>query len=156
MVEKLDDHLMKMGKGSTGSKGEQEEWQPNFPLPVLQPVQEQTWSLPTAQTSMSYIKSCRAESAEHFFWQIKKNKIFYRNYLKIYKQRRKETTMDQNTINRINELARKSKGEGLTLEEKEEQRKLRAEYIAAIRMNMRAQLDNIDIQEKRWNDYQFR
>lgn len=56
--------------------------------------------------------------------------------------------MDQNTINRINELARKSKGEGLTLEEKEEQRKLRAEYIAAIRMNMRAQLDNIDIQEK--------
>ena len=56
--------------------------------------------------------------------------------------------MDQNTINRINELARKSKGEGLTPEEKEEQRKLRTEYIAAIRMNMRAQLDNIDIQEK--------
>lgn len=56
--------------------------------------------------------------------------------------------MDQKTIDRINELARKSKSQGLTAEEKEEQKKLRAEYIAVIRMNMRAQLDNIDIQEK--------
>lgn len=56
--------------------------------------------------------------------------------------------MNQKTIDRINELARKSKTEGLTAEEKEEQKKLRAEYIAVIRMNMRAQLDNIDIVEK--------
>ncbi len=56
--------------------------------------------------------------------------------------------MDQKTINRINELARKAKTEGLTPEEKEEQKKLRTEYIAVIRMNLRAQLDNIDIQEK--------
>ena len=56
--------------------------------------------------------------------------------------------MDQKTIDRINELASKAKTTGLTEQEKEEQRKLRAEYIAVIRMNLRAQLDNIDIQEK--------
>lgn len=56
--------------------------------------------------------------------------------------------MDQKKIDRINELARKSKSVGLTAEEKEEQKKLRTEYIAIIRMNMRSQLDNIDIQEK--------
>ena len=56
--------------------------------------------------------------------------------------------MDQKTIERINELDRKAKTEGLTPEEKEEQKKLRTEYIAVIRMNLRAQLDNIDIQEK--------
>lgn len=56
--------------------------------------------------------------------------------------------MDQTTIDRINVLARKSKTEGLTPEEREEQKKLRAEYIAVIRMNMRAQLDNIDVVEK--------
>ena len=55
--------------------------------------------------------------------------------------------MNQEKINRINELARKSKGEGLTPEEKEEQKKLRTEYIANIRMNLRAQLDNISVQE---------
>ena len=37
---------------------------------------------------------------------------------------------------------------GLTPEEKEEQKKLRAEYIASVRMNLRTQLDNINIQEK--------
>lgn len=56
--------------------------------------------------------------------------------------------MKQEQIERINELARKSKTTGLTPEEKEEQKKLRAEYIASVRMNMRTQLDNINIQEK--------
>ena len=51
-------------------------------------------------------------------------------------------------IDRINELARKSKAEGLTEEEKAEQAKLRQEYIAAVRLNLRTQLDNINIQEK--------
>lgn len=55
--------------------------------------------------------------------------------------------MDSNMIERINALARKSKSEGLTDEEKKEQEKLRREYIAAIRMNIRTQLDNIDIRE---------
>ena len=51
-------------------------------------------------------------------------------------------------IVRINELARKARAEGLTPEEKAEQQKLRQEYIAAVRMNLRTQLDSIDIQEK--------
>lgn len=51
-------------------------------------------------------------------------------------------------IERINELARKSRTEGLTPEEKVEQQKLRQEYIAAVKMNLRTQLDNIDVQEK--------
>lgn len=56
--------------------------------------------------------------------------------------------MKQEQIERINELARKSKTTGLTPEEKEEQKKLRAEYIASVRMNLKTQLDNINIQEK--------
>ncbi len=50
-------------------------------------------------------------------------------------------------IERINELARKEKSVGLTAEEKLEQAKLRGAYIASIRANLRAQLDNIDIQQ---------
>ena len=56
--------------------------------------------------------------------------------------------MDAEKIDRINTLAHKAKSVGLTEEEKKEQDKLRREYIAAIRMNLRAQLDNIDMQEK--------
>ena len=55
--------------------------------------------------------------------------------------------MDEKLIDRINELAHKAKAEGLTEAEKEERTKLRNEYIASIRMNLRSQLDNIDIQE---------
>ena len=56
--------------------------------------------------------------------------------------------MDSSRIDRINFLARKSKREGLTEEEKKDQALLRREYIAAIRMNVRTQLDNISIQEE--------
>lgn len=54
--------------------------------------------------------------------------------------------MDQKKIDRINELYHKSKGEGLTPAEKEEQARLRKEYIMAIRKNMRGTLNNISIQ----------
>lgn len=53
--------------------------------------------------------------------------------------------MNQEKIDRINELYRKSKAEGLTNEEKKEQELLRKEYIANVRKNLRAQLDNIDV-----------
>lgn len=53
-------------------------------------------------------------------------------------------TMDER-IKRINELYHKSQNEGLTEEEKEEQKKLRAEYIASYRNNLRAQLDSITV-----------
>lgn len=51
-------------------------------------------------------------------------------------------------INRINELARKSKTVGLTDVEKEEQAVLRAEYIKNVRESLRANLNNISIVEK--------
>ncbi|MCR5635551.1 MAG: DUF896 domain-containing protein [Lachnospiraceae bacterium] len=58
--------------------------------------------------------------------------------------------MDE-TIERINELAHKQKGEGLNEEEKEEQRLLRQKYIAAIKGNLKAQLDNIRIVDENGN-----
>lgn len=53
--------------------------------------------------------------------------------------------MDESRINRINELYHKSKAEGLTAAEKEEQAKLRAGYLSDIRANIRGQLNNIDL-----------
>ena len=50
-------------------------------------------------------------------------------------------------IKRINELYHKSQEEGLTEEEKAEQKQLREEYIASVRGNLKSQLDNINIQE---------
>jgi uncharacterized protein YnzC (UPF0291/DUF896 family) len=48
-------------------------------------------------------------------------------------------------IARINELAAKSKTEeGLTKEEKNEQKKLREQYLQSIRENVRSQLERIE------------
>lgn len=55
--------------------------------------------------------------------------------------------MNETKIARINELARKSKAEGLTEEEKKEQQLLRQEFLANVRRNLKSQLDNIDIEE---------
>ncbi len=51
-------------------------------------------------------------------------------------------------IARINELYHKSQEQGLTPEEKEEQAKLRREYIDSIKNNLRSQLNNINIQNE--------
>lgn len=51
--------------------------------------------------------------------------------------------MEDNRITRINELYHKSQKEGLTEAEKEEQVRLRKEYIAAIRKNLRGTLDQV-------------
>ena len=56
--------------------------------------------------------------------------------------------MEKSRINRINELARKAKTVGLTPDERKEQQRLRKEFLAVFRMNLRAQLDNIDIEEE--------
>jgi uncharacterized protein YnzC (UPF0291/DUF896 family) len=55
--------------------------------------------------------------------------------------------MDNVKIDRINALAHKAKSVGLTEEEKAEQAELRKEYLAAVRGNLRAQLNNISIKE---------
>ena len=51
--------------------------------------------------------------------------------------------MEKEKIDRINELAHKSKGEGLTDAEKEEQRILRMEFLAEIRADFRVTLESI-------------
>lgn len=51
-------------------------------------------------------------------------------------------------IARINELYHKSQAEGLSEEEKAEQKQLRQEYILSIRGALKSQLDNIDIQNE--------
>ena len=55
--------------------------------------------------------------------------------------------MDEAKIARINELARLAKAEGLTEEQKKEQQLLRQEFLAAVRQNLKSQLDNIDMQQ---------
>ena len=55
--------------------------------------------------------------------------------------------MDASRIDRINELYHKSQSVGLTEEEKEEQARLRQEYVAAIRGSLRKNLNNISIKE---------
>lgn len=55
-------------------------------------------------------------------------------------------------IGRINELAKKSKSIGLTEEEKEEQQRLRQEYLKIFRGNMKATLMNTKVVDKEGND----
>ena len=55
--------------------------------------------------------------------------------------------MDASRIARTNELYHKSQAVGLTEEEKEEQARLRQEYVAAIRGSLRNNLNNISIKE---------
>ena len=54
-------------------------------------------------------------------------------------------TMDE-TIKRINELYHKSQKEGLTEEEKAEQKVLRQKYVESVRNNLRGQLENMSIE----------
>lgn len=56
--------------------------------------------------------------------------------------------MEEAKILRINELAKKAKNEGLSEAEKKEQKTLRDEYIASVRRNFRATLDNIKFVDK--------
>ena len=57
-----------------------------------------------------------------------------------------EIFMKQEQIDRINALYRKSQAEGLTEAEKEEQAMLRKAYVADVKRNLVAQLNNIDMQ----------
>ena len=55
-------------------------------------------------------------------------------------------------IKKINELAHKAKTIGLTESEKEEQQKLRQEYLAIFRGNMKNTLLNVKVIDEEGND----
>lgn len=59
--------------------------------------------------------------------------------------------MEQKKIDRINELARKMKAEGLTEDEKAEQAVLRREYIDSFKRSLTGQLDNMYIVDEKGN-----
>ena len=56
--------------------------------------------------------------------------------------------MDQSVLDRINALYHKSQQAGLTDAEKQEQARLRKQYVAAVMSNFESQLNNIDIQNE--------
>jgi len=60
--------------------------------------------------------------------------------------------MENKKLDRINTLAKKSREEGLTEEEKLEQKKLREEYIAEYRRGLQMQLDNMYVLDKDGNE----
>ena len=57
----------------------------------------------------------------------------------------------QEKIDRINELARLQRAEGLTEAERLEQASLRREYIEAFRMNLKSQLDHTYVVDDQGN-----
>ncbi|HEM5477227.1 TPA: DUF896 family protein [Streptococcus suis] len=60
--------------------------------------------------------------------------------------------MEQAKIDRINELARKKKTEGLTEEELQEQAALREEYTEGYRRSVRAHIEGIKVVDEDGND----
>ena len=59
--------------------------------------------------------------------------------------------MKQEKIDRINELARKAKADGLTVEEEAEREALRLEYKEAILGSLRSHLENTWIVDEKGN-----
>ena len=64
--------------------------------------------------------------------------------------------MEQSKIERINFLAKKQKGDGLTPEEKEEQAILRREYIDSFKRNLVANLENTYIVDENGNKHKVK
>ena len=59
--------------------------------------------------------------------------------------------MEKEKLDRINELARKQKAEGLTEQEKEEQAILRREYIESYKRSLISQLENTYVVDDKGN-----
>lgn len=64
--------------------------------------------------------------------------------------------MDQKQIERINELARKARTEGLTEWEEAEQAALRREYVDAVLGNLRSQLDHTYVVDEKGHKEKLR
>lgn len=64
--------------------------------------------------------------------------------------------MTEDLIKRINELAKKSKNEGLSDEEKNEQQALRAQYIQEFRQGVKNTLNNVYIVDENGEEKKLR
>lgn len=64
--------------------------------------------------------------------------------------------MDKKKLDRISELSRKQRSEGLNEEELAEQKILREEYLQSIRNNFRSVLENIEFTDKEWGIYMLK
>lgn len=60
--------------------------------------------------------------------------------------------LPDNLLDRINDLARKKKDEGLTEEEKAEQKELRQQYLKQFRGQMEEQLSSIKVVDEEGED----
>ena len=60
--------------------------------------------------------------------------------------------LSKEKLNRINELAKKSKTEGLNQKEKEEQKKLREEYLKNVRSSFKNQFKTMTVIDPAGND----
>jgi uncharacterized protein YnzC (UPF0291/DUF896 family) len=60
--------------------------------------------------------------------------------------------LSKNKLDRINQLARKAKAEGLTEKEKKEQKQLRSEYLKNVRRSFTNQLKSSTIIDPAGND----
>lgn len=63
-----------------------------------------------------------------------------------------DEVMEEKKIERINELARKKKTEGLTPEETRERAQLHKEYIEGYRRSLRSQIEGIKLVDEAGND----
>lgn len=60
--------------------------------------------------------------------------------------------LSKEKLARINELSKKSKTVGLTMNEAKEQSKLRSEYLETFRKSMSVTLENVTIYDPKGND----
>lgn len=65
---------------------------------------------------------------------------------------RRNSMLSPDKIQRINELSKKSKTVGLTLEEAKEQTQLRKEYLETFRTSMRETIENVKVIDPEGND----
>lgn len=82
--------------------------------------------------------------------------LYYKLWVEIYSDRvynrsilfgKGAVIMDKSKLDRIGELYRKSKAEGLTEKEKTEQATLRKEYIDLVKRNFRNTLNSIEYKD---------
>ena len=60
--------------------------------------------------------------------------------------------LSANKMKRINELSKKSKTSGLSIEEAKEQTQLRKEYLETFRSSMRDTIENVKVLDAEGND----